>query len=207
VTAESFVTVSACIACGRVDRLAECTGDCADRRLMLVDAGAHAEVERAAERARAAAEPLRSLVARLDDAPAGEGAAAAHYADLQRTARQALDELHADEPALKPPALAIETWRCLTCGRIEAPQPCLGVCIKHPADMIAADVHAPVRTQAEAAFAELARLTELVRRIAHTTPRAGQAARTLGALRDETRGRPPDPYRSGGRGSPWVRPS
>ena len=177
------ILVSSCIACGRVDRLAECTGLCADRRYPLVDAAALEQLEAAVRALRAAAADLDAVLDGLDAAPATEDAAARHFAGLHADARAALRRLHADEPAVPADAAVIETWRCATCGRIEAPQPCLGVCIKQPAAMVEAGAYAEQRRAAKDAQASLDRSTGLVRLIASTTPRPGQARLTLERLR------------------------
>jgi hypothetical protein len=164
-----------------------CTGDCFDRRLDLV-AGADAE---AARRSLADAERAIALtgdvIRRLALETPGPGAARDAYAALQRDARAALRGLGPWAPlaAAPLPAKRVTAWECESCGRIEAPRPCLGVCIRRPAEMCAADEYEAVRVRAEAACERAVRCVALVRRLARVTPRAGGWERTYRALQAE----------------------
>jgi hypothetical protein len=133
--------------------------------------------------ARARADALRPVVAAVAASATGHPVT---YAALQAAARHALAE--APPPvAAAPPARVVETWWCATCGRVEAPQPCIGVCVHTPEDMVAADEHARAADAARAAHDETIRLERLVRLLATVTPRAGQVERTLSALRAPAR--------------------
>jgi hypothetical protein len=62
----------------------------------------------------------------------------------------------------------IKVWRCAGCGRIDHPQPCVGICRDAKAELVdAADY--------DAAEARIAALEALLRRIAFTTPRSGES--------------------------------
>ena len=81
----------------------------------------------------------------------------------------------------------IQAWQCIGCGKIEAPQPCIGVCRDRKILMVSKDQH-------EAAVAELARTRALVQlatdvlgRVAHSTPREGQWERSYRALQEQAR--------------------
>lgn len=81
----------------------------------------------------------------------------------------------------------IQAWQCIGCGKIEAPQPCIGVCRDRKVLFIGKDEH-------EAALAEIARLREQLqstasrlRRFGLAAPRAGQWEAAYAALRDEVR--------------------
>jgi len=81
----------------------------------------------------------------------------------------------------------IQAWQCIGCGKIEAPQPCIGVCRDRKVLFIGKDEH-------EAALAEIARLREQLqsaasrlRRFGLAAPRAGQWEAAYTALRDEAR--------------------
>ena len=81
----------------------------------------------------------------------------------------------------------IQAWQCVGCGKIEAPQPCIGVCRDRKVLFIGKDEH-------EAALAEIARLREQLqsaasrlRRFGLAAPRAGQWEAAYTALRDEAR--------------------
>lgn len=67
--------------------------------------------------------------------------------------------------------MRIEAWRCIGCGRIEAPQNCIGVCKDQRIEL----VPAPEHEQALARAGErAAALVALVRMLAATTPRDGE---------------------------------
>jgi hypothetical protein len=81
----------------------------------------------------------------------------------------------------------IQAWQCIGCGKIEAPQPCIGVCRDRKVLFIGKDEH-------EAALAEIARLREQLqsvasrlRRFGLAAPRAGRWEAAYNALRVETR--------------------
>ena len=70
------------------------------------------------------------------------------------------------------------------CGRIEDPQPCVGICRDVAAEFVPAAAHdeelAEVRREADL-------LRDVVRRIAGTTPREGECAGTWRALQERAR--------------------
>jgi len=81
----------------------------------------------------------------------------------------------------------IQAWQCIGCGKIEAPQPCIGVCRDRKILMVAKDEH-------ERVVEELARTRSLVQmavdmlgRVAHSTPREGQWERSYRALQEQAR--------------------
>ncbi|MBS0569960.1 MAG: hypothetical protein JSS28_05095 [Proteobacteria bacterium] len=63
----------------------------------------------------------------------------------------------------------IQAWQCIGCGKIEAPQPCIGVCRDRKVLFIGKDEH-------EAALAEIARLRTQLQSIASRLQRFGLAA-------------------------------
>jgi len=76
----------------------------------------------------------------------------------------------------------ITAWQCMGCGRVEAPQQCVGVCSDRKVELAnAADLDAALAELAQARRA-VERLTAVVRQIASTTPRKGQCDRTWQAL-------------------------
>ncbi len=78
----------------------------------------------------------------------------------------------------------VKAWQCIGCGRIEAPQTCVGVCQYGKIEMVYAGEHeeamAKLRAQSE-------RFEALARRIAGITPRAGECERTWKALQEDAR--------------------
>ncbi|MEO8137000.1 MAG: hypothetical protein ABI831_23855 [Betaproteobacteria bacterium] len=90
----------------------------------------------------------------------------------------------------------IDAWQCIGCGKIEAPQPCLGVCQDRRVRLVDAIEHDAVLAGAQRAERRAQTLETLVRQLACTTPRAGaweqsyrtmqaRAQRTLTALPDD----------------------
>lgn len=81
----------------------------------------------------------------------------------------------------------IQAWQCIGCGKIEAPQPCIGVCRDRKVFFIGKGEH-------EAALGEIARLRAQLRSVAShlqrfglAAPRPGQWEAAYTALRDEVR--------------------
>jgi hypothetical protein len=140
-----------------------CLGACIDRRLDLVGVKDHAGVVAVLavlERALAECQNLVARLARSEDPAA------------LRPAAQAALRLPADPPAGE----VITTWACDFCGRIEAPQPCIGVCIRPETPMVRASEHRAVLEELARTRAELERLAPPLRQLAWSTPRPRHAA-------------------------------
>jgi len=74
----------------------------------------------------------------------------------------------------KPEAAHIKVWECVGCGRIEAPQPCLGVCQDRAVEFVhGADYDALAKRYAQL-VEHSARMRELLVRLACTHPREGR---------------------------------
>jgi hypothetical protein len=84
--------------------------------------------------------------------------------------------------SLEPMDLAdtINVWECIGCGRIDHPQPCVGVCTDRKAEYVRAADYAAV-------FDRMETLEGLLRRIAFTTPRAGEFEAAWRALQRDAR--------------------
>lgn len=82
----------------------------------------------------------------------------------------------------------IPAWRCIGCGKIEAPQPCIGVCQDTQISLVDADAYDETEVLARSARCQVAELGALVRRLAFTTPRGGEWERSYRALQDQARG-------------------
>ena len=81
--------------------------------------------------------------------------------------------------------LIVEAWRCIGCGRIEAPQPCVGVCEDRRVRLVDAADHEAALALLREAQERAAMLEGLVRRLAQTRPRAGAWEQSYRALQDE----------------------
>ncbi len=82
----------------------------------------------------------------------------------------------------------LDAWQCIGCGRIEGPQPCIGVCQDRKVEFVYAAEHARALARLADAEARRGALESLVRRFAMTTPRAGEWERSYRALQGEARG-------------------
>jgi len=78
----------------------------------------------------------------------------------------------------------IKVWECIGCGRIDHPQPCVGICRDEKREYVAAKDH-------DAAMAEANATLEVLRQIAlelaTTTPRAGEWESNYRALQKRAR--------------------
>jgi len=86
----------------------------------------------------------------------------------------------------------IQAWECIGCGRIEAPQPCLGICQDRPMELVP-------RAAYEQLAEEYGRMREFVLQLALTSPRSDQweagyraAQKRARALVDALQFHPPD---------------
>lgn len=80
-----------------------------------------------------------------------------------------------------------KVWQCIGCGRIDGPQPCVGICQDRKAEFVYASAHADMMARAERAERRAASLEALVRRLAQATPRAAEWERSYRALQGEAR--------------------
>jgi len=75
----------------------------------------------------------------------------------------------------------IKAWQCIGCGKIDAHQPCIGICQDQKVDL----VHA---CDYDRALARTTELESLVGLLAHTTPRAGEWEHSWRLLQERARG-------------------
>ena len=74
----------------------------------------------------------------------------------------------------------VDVWQCIGCGKIEAPQPCVGVCRDRKAQLVYAEDY-------DALLAETDALRAVLRQIAAVTPHEGECVRTWQALQARAR--------------------
>jgi hypothetical protein len=147
----------------------ECPDGCADVAIDLVaadDVDAHA--------ARAVA--LRDRVSALR-------AVVEHLADGAVADEEARRALAVSTPAKPPDPEIVPAWGCPDCGRLEAPQPCLDVCIRRPVLMADASEYRSLAAETADLEADERRLSRLVRVAAFSHPRPGQEQRHGDELR------------------------
>jgi hypothetical protein len=180
-------TVPTCIGCGAMARPATCESGCAERELVLVRAAAHDSLAGVAAAAEQTIELLGTVCEQLRGVePAGDPTGA--YQRLQASARGALHaETRVPRPGLKieEPAEPAATWWCSDCGGLEAPQPCLGICVWRPVDWVERELYERERQRVLTREQLADRMRGLTRRLAYATPRPGGWQASLYALRAE----------------------
>jgi len=81
----------------------------------------------------------------------------------------------------------IVAWQCTGCGRIEGPQPCIGVCQDKKVAFVSGDAYDAVLARLRGAEARLAALESLALRLALAKPRDGEWEASYRALQKEAR--------------------
>lgn len=167
--------VETCIACGARSRAGDCEEGCSEVPLDLVEA---AELVPLWER-RAAIEQRSDALQRV-----AEEFAADPQGAWDRAREAGHDALKLVVPPQPPAASVIAAWGCPSCGRVDAPQPCLDVCIRRPVEMADAAEYRELVADLAAAAARERALAEVVRLIVHVQPRADALERSRDALQD-----------------------
>jgi hypothetical protein len=176
--------VATCIACGARSRGGECESGCVDVPLDLVDAGDVDALAARLEALEARRPALREVVEEL---------AAGALSGWPAVRAQARAALGVPVPEAGAGAEIVEAWGCPQCGRVDAPQPCLGVCIRRPVLMADASEYRALADRVEPATQADRELSALARLAAHVNPRPGQEDRTRGALASRARALLPVP--------------
>lgn len=81
----------------------------------------------------------------------------------------------------------VTAWQCIGCGRIEAPQTCVGICQDRKVAFVYADEHERTLTELKLAHERAAALEALARQIAWSTPRQGEWEHSYRALQAQAR--------------------
>ena len=81
----------------------------------------------------------------------------------------------------------VKAWQCIGCGKIEAPQTCIGVCQDRKVEFVYASDHAEALAQLDAVRRKASALEALARRFARTNPREGGWEPTYRALQEQAR--------------------
>ena len=79
-----------------------------------------------------------------------------------------------------PTAERFPAWQCIGCGKIESPQPCIGVCRDRNAEFVDAADYDRLSGEAEI-------LRAIARDLATITPREGEWERSYKALQERAR--------------------
>lgn len=184
------LTVPTCIGCGAMSLLGTCDTGCSEHKLELVRAAAHDAVRTAESNARTRANAFVDLARHLAGHDPRDGEYEAAYRSAQSRARELLRRRPAlDQPATdwEEPAEPATTWWCAECGGLDAPQPCLGICVWRPVEWVERGVYEQLRARAMAEHEREQRLRHLVARVAWVTPRSGQWEVGWRLVRDEAR--------------------
>ena len=105
------------------------------------------------------------------------------WAEVRERARKAIRLPVPPEPEVA----VIEAWGCPRCGRIDAPQPCIGVCVRRQGAVADASEYRRFAARSEQLAAEDRALTGLARLLATVTPRPGQEESTVVTVRSRAR--------------------
>jgi hypothetical protein len=172
------LTLWRCVGCGAMGNAEQCTGACAYQKLYVVSAEEHAEllenfatIKRQAQCLEAV---VRDIAALAEERIHPESA----YRDLQTSARTLFRSL--DHEAISSQIMRVPdderaiVWSCTTCGQVEAPQPCLGICIRRNGDFLRASDHDELAARVEVTRVRARELAALVRQFVWVAPHAGQ---------------------------------
>ena len=81
----------------------------------------------------------------------------------------------------------IPAWQCIGCGRIEAPQTCIGVCQDRKIHLVSATDYRESLDQIQQLLVQIDAMQGLLNRLAHSTPREGQWEASWLAAQSEAR--------------------
>jgi hypothetical protein len=185
------LSIPGCIGCGAMRQYESCEGACSERKLELVSGGDYDELTAAAATCRGRIEGLWAVVGELARTEPGPGDWRVAYEGLQQSARSVLRRsgpaAGGRDDELLSPAETVIVWRCQDCGGVDAPQPCIDVCIWGPADWVDAISYESARSRAAVDREVEQSLAGLLRRFAFATPRDGQWERSWRALQSQAR--------------------
>ena len=184
------LVVPTCIGCGAMRWLGTCDDGCREQRLELVRGDARDELTAVRAGARASADAFRAVAEELAWRQPAATQYESAYRSVQHQARAALrrfPDSHERDDVLQGPAEPATTSWCPVCGGIDAPQPCLEVCIWRSVEWVSETSYQQER---ECALSELLiayRLRGLLRRVASVTPLENEWRRCWRALQTEAR--------------------
>jgi len=178
--------VPTCIGCGAMERWGTCDTACSEHRLDLVSAADFdaLEVERSA--VRAGVDACRPVVETLAGTDPGQEGWQAAYRASQRAALAVLSR-HESHEGSDERAEHVTTWWCAECGGIDAPQPCLGICVWRPADWVNRTGYEAARSLAAGERDVERAMVGVLRRVACVTPREGHWESNWRALHADAR--------------------
>lgn len=81
----------------------------------------------------------------------------------------------------------VTAWQCIGCGKIEAPQTCIGVCQDRRVEFVYAFEHEEALAQLARARRQAEALGALARQLAWATPHDGEWERSYRAMQSQAR--------------------
>jgi len=81
----------------------------------------------------------------------------------------------------------VQAWQCIGCGRIEAPQTCIGVCRDKKIFVIGKDQHERALAEVGRLRDELGEVRRQLLRFAHCAPNEGRFESAFLALQEQAR--------------------
>jgi hypothetical protein len=175
-----------CIGCGAMGNSELCTGACAYRKLEIVGADEYADLLETFEAIEQQAERLEAVVKKIAAVGIEQTDFEDAYRRLQVKAREILRSVDFGgsswQNAVDPDYEPATVWLCTTCGQIEAPQPCLGVCIRRNGEFLRADHHVALVGRIGSEHRRARELGALVRQLAWVAPHAGQCEKACRAF-------------------------
>lgn len=81
----------------------------------------------------------------------------------------------------------VKAWQCIGCGKIEAPQTCIGVCRDRRVEFVHAEDYEETLAQLNATQQRLRAAILVLRALASITPRNGEWERGYRAAQDQAR--------------------
>jgi hypothetical protein len=81
----------------------------------------------------------------------------------------------------------VKAWQCIGCGKIEAPQTCIGVCQDRKVEFVYASEHKDALNELAQARRQLVLLKALAGRLAGTNPRSDGWERSYRASQERAR--------------------
>lgn len=181
-----------CIGCGSITEFGTCEQGCTEQELELVPATDFDRLAESLAETRTRSDAFAAIVRSFAAADPEVAGFEIEYRSLQQAARYVLrrypqdTSLDAGGEQSYAPSQRVTTWWCPECGGIDAPQPCLGVCIRRPVEWVTA---ARYEREQALTLAERDReriLRTLLRDLAFVTPREGQWKRNWSALAART---------------------
>jgi hypothetical protein len=167
-----------------------CEGGCTEQKLELVPAGHYDRSTALAASTHIGAEAFRAVAKELASRQPGADEWEAAYRSVQEAARISLrryPEINAQDLDWDEPPELATTWWCARCGGIDAPQPCLGICVWRRVEWVNATLCEQQRARTLVERDAERRLCLLLRRVASVTPRVGQWERGWRALEAQAR--------------------